>query len=220
MNQFKGVFRLYNLDRSIGEIKVLFLILICNKFSTFSLINQDAGKLCDWLTPANDQECGEAGDYVIYHSEEIPVYEGVSSYVLEAVTVHFVIGDEDECSIRGYFSKAYSMMNEYYHDASTTFDHYFHDASSMMGFSMMALASLALTGCCLCRKKKSDRARAAGTATDDEAPYRIVLLVFDENTADLIGSIRGDQRLDTVSIFLLTVFTLNIHQPRSHKDTM
>ena len=84
--------------------------------------------------------------------------------------MHFVIGDEDECSIRGYFSKAYSMMNEYYHDASTTFDHYFHDASSMMGFSMMALASLALTGCCLCRKKNSDRARAAGTATDDEAP--------------------------------------------------
>lgn len=60
------------------------------------------------------------------------------------------------------------MMNEYYHDASTTFDQYYHDASSMMGFSMMAFASLALAGC-LCRKKKSDRARAAGT-TDDEAP--------------------------------------------------
>ena len=141
------------------RLSTLAFYLVVFLLSTFSLIIQDAGKLFDWLTPANGQECGEAGDYVIYHSEEIPQYEGVSSYVLDAVTVHFVIGDEDECSIRGYFSKAYSMMNEY-----------FHDASSMMGFSMMALASLALTGCCLCRKKNSDRARASVTATDDEAP--------------------------------------------------
>ena len=103
---------------------------------------QDAGKLCDLLTPASGQSCGKEGYYTVNHKEEIPENDDVpaslESFVSQYITVHVIIGDGDGCSIRsGYFTTAYSMMG---------------------------LASLALSGAACAAKR-----RVNAGATDDEA---------------------------------------------------
>lgn len=97
---------------------IMFYCIFTHNISTYTFtpsMIQDAGELCDWLTPTSGQDCGEAGDYEVYHTEDIPANEDVptslSWFVSQAITVHLIIGDDNDCSSSsGYFTMAYSMM--------------------------------------------------------------------------------------------------------------
>lgn len=70
-----------------------------------------AGSLCDWLSPSDGQDCGEAGTYDVYHEEKIPEEDKVPSYLQSmlsyGVTVDMVLGD-GSCG-GGSYQMAYGM---------------------------------------------------------------------------------------------------------------
>lgn len=66
------------------------------------IAQKGGGKICDdWLTPTDGQDCGEAGQYSISHTEEIPDEEEIPSgfwwFVKSAVGVKMIVGSEEEC---------------------------------------------------------------------------------------------------------------------------
>lgn len=90
-----------------------------------------AGSLCsDWLTPKGTQDCGDPGDYDVYYKEEIPdqsaIPSALASFVSSAVTIRMTLGDG--CSSSSY----------------------------QLAYGMAGLASVALVGAALMKKKKKD----------------------------------------------------------------
>lgn len=73
-----------------------------------------AGSLCgDWLTALDGQECGEAGDYSVSASQEIPdsdhIPDNLWSFVRSTVTIYMQLGGEDECEGNAENNTSYSM---------------------------------------------------------------------------------------------------------------
>ena len=61
-------------------------------------LTKRVGKLCDVLTPLDDdQSCGDAGDYEISDKVKVPKEGNIPSSVWNVVTVKAQIGDEDAC---------------------------------------------------------------------------------------------------------------------------
>eukprot|EP00579_Thalassiosira_antarctica_P027214 CAMPEP_0202018700 /NCGR_PEP_ID=MMETSP0905-20130828/40149_1 /ASSEMBLY_ACC=CAM_ASM_000554 /TAXON_ID=420261 /ORGANISM="Thalassiosira antarctica, Strain CCMP982" /LENGTH=202 /DNA_ID=CAMNT_0048579729 /DNA_START=211 /DNA_END=819 /DNA_ORIENTATION=- len=86
---------------------------------------RNAGNLCNWLTPTEDQECGAVGMYSIASEQEIPEAVMLTGYSW-LVTVN--IGVEEECEAGG--------------------------TSQQMAYSMAGLVSLVMGAAALAARKK------------------------------------------------------------------
>ena len=94
--------------------------------------SKSGGKVCDWLTATDGQECGEVGTYTVSHEEDIPSSDDVPSTYqwLLSSTATVKVSVDDGCSQSGW---------------------------SSMSFSMAGMAMLALVGAGVYAKKKSDK---------------------------------------------------------------
>ncbi|KAL9188906.1 hypothetical protein ACHAXT_011396 [Thalassiosira profunda] len=64
-----------------------------------------AGKICDWLSASDGQDCGSEGAYAVSYEQKIPEYDDIPSalewLVSQVVTVNMIVGDEEECEAEG-----------------------------------------------------------------------------------------------------------------------
>jgi hypothetical protein len=75
-----------------------------------------AGGVCEeWLTPTDNQECGEEGDYTVDYTIEIPnklpEYLSWLATVSNAITVKVIVKQEAECEVKASgYEMVYSML--------------------------------------------------------------------------------------------------------------
>ena len=94
--------------------------------------SKSGGKVCDWLTATDGQDCGEVGTYTVSHEEDIPSSDDIPStyqWLISSSAKVKVSVDDDECSQN-------------------------NSGWSSMSFSMAGMAMLALVGAGVCAKKK------------------------------------------------------------------
>lgn len=97
---------------------------------------KNVGKLCDWLMPLDDQNCGEIGDYEISDTIKIPSEKNVptgSALLSKLVTVKVTIGEDDECSMGSIATNYLSGHNNF----GTANQSAAHPTSTMFAFIAM-----------------------------------------------------------------------------------
>ena len=112
--------------------------------------------ICEWLTATDGQTCGEAGNYTVYHLEDIPSAEDIPYtwqqwLVQNTATVKVSVDSEEECVVEVETVSPTSTPSTV---SPTSTPSVAADAYEM-SYSMAGMAMVALVGAAAYAKKRS-----------------------------------------------------------------